>query len=928
MRRGKIILAILWSAFFAFGPATSSANFASFMVNGGSGLPVQGVAQLNLGTNELYNDIFLNRWKSANWNLPITPTLIPATDLDQYGYPITSLPVNFGASIAISAVDGSTNTFVLKWPSTRAITVVLNGYTFTVTSCFTALVNGSTCATGAYGGMTVSGTGAQCTTSDPLLGNSCRIEFTIGSYTGAGLGYYFPSGANNYASGFGDLILVAKGQDETDLNNGKIFTGSFIALMQGLHLKRIRVMGWDNENHTNETTWGDQYRTSPHSISWLGGGFGPAIWGGQITGTDIYSISAATNTHLSGWQDGDQLIGYLTTNTPTGITFSGTANNGGKVQLTGVSSTSGLATSQAIYVTGASGTSEANGKQTITAIGSGTVTLNTSYSNAFTGCSNLGCQLGTQTLAVSGVSGTKFILSQSYSAGLSTSLVANTAVTFVYDAVTDTLLAWPGGIYTSIPIEVSVNLANTLNVDLWDNIPILATNSYITSRTTATYSGSGGFPGLNSNLNYNLELSNEIWNGSWQSFYTVQARGLALGWPEGAAESSYIGLRTRQMAGLARTVWNWPNSRLRVVNPALGLAYLACTASFCTLNEDQLQGSLLVGATYPNYCAFVGGSYSGGVCTGDPGYNVSGNRPIDYSAVLSAATNYYQGTWVSASGGAYSSISAYNVGLLSTAVNNYASGNTAAAFAAVAQNVYWGTFDNTTTTYASSVFTPSSTNTYGNGWTIYFNGTPPSSFTQNRAYWVVNSTTGAGGTYQLSDTLNGSVHTFSGSSTTTIGAFGDAGSHIGSGTMADGIYNNQLAFINLIAAEGYNVTYENYEGGFYNQGPSTSDCTAMGVTAPPIGGGSPTAAGCSAQYAAMMTAYLQTSTAYQMAFDAAAQAGGYYANNPYTMPAGTTPSWLVLTQGGNNAWTMCPGTAPNWNCYQVYYAYGAYSLSP
>lgn len=74
-----------------------------------------------------------------------------------------------------------------------------------------------------------------------------------------------------------------------------------------------------------------------------------------------------------------------------------------------------------------------------------------------------------------------------------------------------------------VPLEVVVALANTLNKDVWFNLPHNATNDYVTK--FATYVRDN----LNAQSKIHLEYTNEPWNAIfWGSMY-VRMKGIALG---------------------------------------------------------------------------------------------------------------------------------------------------------------------------------------------------------------------------------------------------------------------------------------------------------------------------------------------------------------------------------------------------------------
>ena len=62
--------------------------------------------------------------------------------------------------------------------------------------------------------------------------------------------------------------------------------------------------------------------------------------------------------------------------------------------------------------------------------------------------------------------------------------------------------------------EYAILLCNTLNKDMWVNVPVGASDGYVRSLATLLRDT------LKANLNVYLEFSNEVWNGSFPQFYT------------------------------------------------------------------------------------------------------------------------------------------------------------------------------------------------------------------------------------------------------------------------------------------------------------------------------------------------------------------------------------------------------------------------
>jgi hypothetical protein len=105
--------------------------------------------------------------------------------------------------------------------------------------------------------------------------------------------------------------------------------------------------------------------------------------------------------------------------------------------------------------------------------------------------------------------------------------------------------------YSGIPIEIMVNLANTIHADPWFNMPHLATEEYM--QEFAKYVRDN----LDPNLTAYVEHSNEVWNwGFEQAQYankTGRERWAVNGDPKTAPGNSYMqwhGMRTAQMCDI------------------------------------------------------------------------------------------------------------------------------------------------------------------------------------------------------------------------------------------------------------------------------------------------------------------------------------------------------------------------------------------
>jgi len=112
-----------------------------------------------------------------------------------------------------------------------------------------------------------------------------------------------------------------------------------------------------------------------------------------------------------------------------------------------------------------------------------------------------------------------------------------------------------------VPIEIALQLANTISADAWMNVPVMADDNYITQMATLVRHQLG-----NTQKIY-VELSNEVWNGSFSQYRYAVDQGKAL-WPSqpsggGGFEYNreWFGMRTAQMCDIWKSVWG-PDPRL------------------------------------------------------------------------------------------------------------------------------------------------------------------------------------------------------------------------------------------------------------------------------------------------------------------------------------------------------------------------------
>ncbi len=115
--------------------------------------------------------------------------------------------------------------------------------------------------------------------------------------------------------------------------------------------------------------------------------------------------------------------------------------------------------------------------------------------------------------------------------------------------------------YRGVPLEVMIQLANTLNVKPWFNIPARASDDYIRQFATLVNQQ------LHSGLGFYLEYSNETWNGSFSQSGYMQAQGQALGLASSPTLNGayYTAYRSVQMFNIFQSVFGNHNRITRVI---------------------------------------------------------------------------------------------------------------------------------------------------------------------------------------------------------------------------------------------------------------------------------------------------------------------------------------------------------------------------
>lgn len=823
-------------------------------------MAVTGRAQVNVG--EIDGKLAFRNWlKGAGIT---SSNVVDPSKMDAACYPNASLATAIPMSMTIpSSYQGPSEQWVLKNTGTRTLAVNTDTRSVSVVSSSGGTVTGGTNSI-----MTVSGA-------------NWRVVFTWSTAHNPRV-LNFPTGAF-YATGTGELVLCRL-SDEAALDAGDPFLPEFISLYSALSPVTIRTMPLAHAGAGNVCTnamWANRPTTS--HLSYANAYFKPGIYAGTATGTDQYTVAAATNTNLSGYDANEMIQARVTNASNAAITISGTASNGGKVQLV-VNSTAALTPGQSVWIGIINGTVEARGQQTVLTVDDAThVTLNVNFVNAYA-TSTPAAVVGTATLTVTGkTGGTKHILNMN-GAPLNwnaSSIAANSNCTFIYDNVLDAWLYFgsSGGIVAGWPVETQVALANKLNCHLWVIVPPLAVAADATS-LAALISGS-----LTNSCYF--EYGNEIWNPSFPHTPWSSQRARVFGFT--ADFHSYYAVAVRVLMEAVTTGWGARSTGLKRV--------------LAQQNVNPVQ------ATRMNGSECVTGNAAYNTYTGTRSFNASPNRPVDNIDVI-ATGPYIDGANLRNIVVGWTSREAPGLQAIADAWNG---GDQAGAIALIDEDIRQGLTNlQTVTVGGGDTFTGSVA--YSNNWMVRFKTTGAifTGVALNTGYFVVNA---SGVTFKIALTAGGTAITgiSGGTGTQSVGRLGGGNEQTLLNqtlkyyptleTLAAG-YDSQRAGIGLSP-----LTVECYEGGLEHNDITSAACDALSLT--PSGGGAGSAFdGITSAYAA----WLASDYSQQYEYDYLNDFDGYaHFQNP--------GHFLV---SGPTTWSLAPGdmtTTP----YQPYTAVRLFS---
>ena len=596
---------------------------------------------------------FMNIFKAAQKSIPTA--ILTGSNLTDDDYPTGVLPANYTLSPFFPTLYW-TDTWVIAW-------------TGTITGSGTGFWMNLPTTIGTHSGTIVSGGSGSGVTI--LAGTNGYFEFTIGAVGPTSTGQVsmmFQSGIT--CTGLTNIILCRRSHYASVVAGG-IWNPDFLSVVSTQNPRILRTMlctllqGRDPICNTKFS-----YQQPLTSIVLTGNrSMISSIYGGACTNSgNAYSLASYPTMPVA-WTDGECWIATTPANN-TNISVQGVASGtGGVIRLTLLSGdVSSLSEGQKVcytgYNLGGSNTVNLNagfGVWTIHIVDSTHIELATSYpggiASVFVSVSSAGSGTLTTATVDVGSRGAKLMVGTGtlpLMSGQGGLVSAGGAGMWVYDATQDVVFYGPTAFRTGVSLALWVSLCNALNKDIW-----YSASCYLPPAEHANFAAYAA-ANLKRNLNFYLQLSNEVWNATFEqaSYYAHKGNALALT-SGGPTNVGYVSLALDTALVMQQYIAAWsssgrPRSTLKGVfgGQAVGLNATGAANAL----GSSLQGTGLDAGSNAKLSAYTGGI----------SYNTSSNYPANYGDSISVAP--------------YVGFNRLTSGLGSAAVS-YASGDTTTAFA-------------------------------------------------------------------------------------------------------------------------------------------------------------------------------------------------------------------------------------------------------
>lgn len=681
MNIGKFISALILVAELALTPTHARHGVTIVPGNLVTAKTLIGEGDVNGSSNR---DLNVIKWGTVFSPASSSAVISPLINSD--GYPLGALTTSTSYSTTLGQfpVPWYSQTMVIRWTGRGGGTLTNNGMLLTpvaITGTGCSFAGGLTVKDSA---MTVAGTNCYATFSmalNPASAVNGTAQGMIWSMTNAfGVVTY-----DGTMAGLEMYLLAYEAQRnlcQTDLR--QCILPEYISNLQALNPKVLRAMDWSRPNFSNITSNINKRPTT--YLTYNSQTFPAGLWSsGGASGTLAFTTAAATQTPVS-YTDGETIQTIFANASPAPLSATGVANNGGAIQLT--LSSGDVATLSGGQRVNYSGYNIASGSLTGTGFGYFTITVDsatqiTLVGSTFTAATiaNSG-NISTATLDV-GSRGAKLLTQLDLSPIKSSTWAAGATVTLVYDGWLDIWIASSiasagssgGGLIAAVPIEILVATANRSHVNLRINFPLQYDAASMTATTTYVRDN------LSSDLEFHVEMSNEVWNSALPQWDIAQRRGVYLGFPtsSGRAENGYYSLRIRQMSDAVRAAWSPRTAlKLQIVTGMWSSNPAQSTMASNVLSSRDLASVANGGSGNANWITQ----------TGNANYTTAGSRTVDITDEADYAT-YWAGAQLNDVG--LVTMNAKELAAYKAAVDAFNSGNLSAGYQWLDSDIRQGT---------------------------------------------------------------------------------------------------------------------------------------------------------------------------------------------------------------------------------------------
>lgn len=245
-----------------------------------------GAVQLNVQPEGAFLN-FMKGFQSQSFSIGASPA-----DLDDLGYPKTTLSALISGSILFNVGYAPNNTIRFKFKNTGT-----RNLKFGISTPVNVV--SSTGAGTSY-------SGGSNSNLDITFQGAGSVTFTLFNYASDQIGFAWLTGFAN-TTGTGELAFIRE-DDEVAYNAGEYWTPEYLALMQDLNPKTIRTAGFNLTSGRGSNQSQFSNRTQVNSVSWLNDTYPSGILATISTSNNIaYTCGNASSSNPAAYVRGETL---------------------------------------------------------------------------------------------------------------------------------------------------------------------------------------------------------------------------------------------------------------------------------------------------------------------------------------------------------------------------------------------------------------------------------------------------------------------------------------------------------------------------------------------------------------------------------------------------------------------------------------------